>query len=79
MCIKNGILYIRKKDIIILKINLYWGRVRVLNKIEKTKEKLEKNMNLRNINCEEILEISEEIDELIVEYYKNNRKYNFLK
>lgn len=51
----------------------------MLNKIEKTKEKLEKNMNLRNINCEEILEISEEIDELIVEYYKNNRKYNFLK
>lgn len=79
MCIKNGILYIRKKDIIILKINLYWGRVRVLNKIEKTKKKLEKNIDLRNINCEEILEISEEIDELIVEYYKNNRKYNLLK
>lgn len=51
----------------------------MLNKIEKTKKKLEKNIDSRKINCEEILEISEEIDELIVEYYKNNRKYNLLK
>lgn len=46
----------------------------VLDKVEKIREKLNKQVNFKNINTKEVLKISKELDEAILEYYKEGIK-----
>lgn len=45
----------------------------MLDKVEKIREKLNQKVNLKNINTKEVLKISEELDEAILEYYEEER------
>lgn len=47
-------------------------RSKLLDKITKKREFLHKKLNLESIDSEEILKISQELDKLLVEYYKNS-------
>ncbi|WP_195839101.1 Spo0E family sporulation regulatory protein-aspartic acid phosphatase [Anaerosalibacter bizertensis] len=46
----------------------------MLDKVEKIREKLNKQVNFKNINTKEVLKISKELDEVILEYYKEGIK-----
>nr|WP_280635194.1 aspartyl-phosphate phosphatase Spo0E family protein [Anaerosalibacter bizertensis] len=46
----------------------------VLDKVEKIREKLNKQVNLKDVNTKEVLKISEELDLAILEYYGKERK-----
>nr|WP_264291952.1 MULTISPECIES: aspartyl-phosphate phosphatase Spo0E family protein [Bacillota] len=46
----------------------------VLDKVEKIREKLNKQVNLKDVNTKEVLKISKELDEAILEYYKEGIK-----
>ncbi|MBV1817972.1 aspartyl-phosphate phosphatase Spo0E family protein [Anaerosalibacter bizertensis] len=46
----------------------------MLDKVEKIREKLNKQVNLKDVNTKEVLKISKELDEAILEYYKEGIK-----
>ncbi len=48
----------------------------MLDEIQKKKELLYEQLNIKSVGCEEVLKISEELDELILEYYRNYGKEN---
>jgi hypothetical protein len=43
----------------------------LLEEIRKTRERLHKQLKLKSINSKEVLEISRELDKLILEYYRS--------
>ena len=49
----------------------------MIEEINKIKRKLENLLITHNLDDEEVLETSCELDELIVEYYKNNKGNNY--
>ncbi len=46
-------------------------RDNLLEKIKKTRELLYKQLDSKSINSKEVLQTSEELDKLILEYYRN--------
>ncbi len=47
----------------------------VAKKIEKLREKLHKSINENGLNSKETQKISKEVDKLVNEYYKQDKKY----
>lgn len=43
----------------------------MLDKIREKRQLLHKELDLQSIDSREVLKISEELDELLVEYYRN--------
>lgn len=50
------------------------GRI-LLIKINNLKQRLDKELETKNLDCKEILEISQQLDELIVEYCNQKIRY----
>lgn len=48
----------------------------MLDEIKKKKELLYGQLDIKSVDSEEVLKISEELDKLILEYYRNHGKDN---